>query len=30
MKGIRYTAEFKADTIKHIAERGQNALYISK
>lgn len=30
MKGIRYRAEFKAEAIKHIAERGYSAVEVAK
>ena len=30
MKGIRYTAEFKAEALKQITERGHGAVEVSK
>ena len=30
MKGIRYTAEFKAEAIKQITERGQSATDVAQ
>ena len=30
MKGIRYTAEFKAEAIKQISERGYSAVEVAK
>jgi transposase len=30
MKGIRYTAEFKAEALKQVTERGHNAVDVAK